>query len=141
MSAPSITASSLEDAFPSSRKVFIEGARGVRVPMREIALSGGELALRVYDTSGPYTDPAAPIDIRVAEGAVEVLDRGPGVAPEDVPHLFDRFYRPVSSRSLPGSGLGLAIVKDVAEASGGHVSVRPREGGGSVFGITWPTIG
>ncbi|TXH31244.1 MAG: HAMP domain-containing histidine kinase, partial [Actinobacteria bacterium] len=54
--------------------------------------------------------------------------------------LFDRFYRPVASRSLPGSGLGLAIVKDVAEANGGRVYVVAREGGGSVFGIAWPPL-
>jgi phosphomethylpyrimidine synthase len=53
MSAPTVTATSLEDAFPNSRKVFVEGPQGVRVPMREIALSGGEPALRVYDNSGP----------------------------------------------------------------------------------------
>jgi len=62
------------------------------------------------------------------------------VPAEDVPHLFDRFYRPVASRSLPGSGLGLAIVKDVAEANGGRVYVVAREGGGSVFGIAWPPL-
>jgi phosphomethylpyrimidine synthase len=53
MSAPTVVATSLEDAFPNSRKVHVEGPEGVRVPMREIALSGGEPALRVYDTSGP----------------------------------------------------------------------------------------
>ena len=41
------------DAFPNSTKVYLEGSRGIRVPMREIALSGGEPPLRVYDTSGP----------------------------------------------------------------------------------------
>ncbi|HEY9014727.1 MAG TPA: hypothetical protein VIM84_06665, partial [Gemmatimonadales bacterium] len=41
------------DAFPNSTKVYLEGPHGIRVPMREIALSGGEPALRVYDTSGP----------------------------------------------------------------------------------------
>jgi len=91
----------------------------------------------LVDNAAKFDPSGAPIDIRVADGAVEVMDRGPGVATEDVPHLFDRFYRAVGSRGLPGSGLGLAIVKDVAEASGGRVSVRPREGGGSVFGITW----
>jgi len=85
-----------------------------------------------FDTDG------GPIDITVADGVVEVLDRGPGVPPEEMPHVFDRFYRPVSSRSMPGSGLGLAIVKDVAEQAGGRVYVRNREGGGSVFGIALP---
>ena len=66
--------------------------------------------------------------------------RSPGVADADLPHVFDRFYRPVTSRSLPGSGLGLAIVKDVADASGGRVFLRAREGGGSVFGISWPPV-
>ena len=41
------------DAFPNSRKVYVEGRHGVRVPMREIGLSGGEPPLRVYDPSGP----------------------------------------------------------------------------------------
>jgi len=84
-----------------------------------------------FDTSG------APIDIRVADGVVEVLDRGPGIPADEEPHLFDRFYRPVSSRSLPGSGLGLAIVKDVAESAGGRAFVRSREGGGSVVGMAF----
>ena len=48
-----MTASSFSDAFPNSRKVTIEGGRGIRVPVREIVLSGGEPPLRVYDTSGP----------------------------------------------------------------------------------------
>ena len=91
----------------------------------------------LVDNAAKFDSSDAPIDLRVADRTIEVLDRGPGVAAEDMPHLFDRFYRPVASRSLPGSGLGLAIVKDVAAASGGRVFAHPREGGGSVFGITW----
>lgn len=94
----------------------------------------------LVDNAAKFDPSGAPIDILVSAGTLEVLDRGPGVAAEDVPHVFDRFYRPVASRSLPGSGLGLAIVKDVAEASGGQVFVRPREGGGSVFGISWAPV-
>ncbi len=48
-----LTAAEFADAFPHSRKIYVEGSRGVRVPMREITLSGGEPALRVYDASGP----------------------------------------------------------------------------------------
>src|SRR5438067_12397754 len=49
------TSSDYGDAFPASRRVYVDGPHGVRVPMREIALSGGEAPLRVYDTSGPRT--------------------------------------------------------------------------------------
>ena len=94
----------------------------------------------LVDNAAKFDPNDAPVEIRVHNGTVEVLDRGPGVAPEDVPQLFDRFYRPVASRSLPGSGLGLSIVKDVAEANGGRVYVVAREGGGSVFGIAWPPL-
>ncbi|HQR79734.1 MAG TPA: HAMP domain-containing sensor histidine kinase [Actinomycetota bacterium] len=92
----------------------------------------------LVDNAAKFDPSGAPIDILVTDGTLEVLDRGPGVPAEDLPHVFDRFYRAVTSRSLPGSGLGLAIVKDVAQASGGRAYVHPREGGGSVFGIAWP---
>jgi two-component system sensor histidine kinase MprB len=94
----------------------------------------------LVDNAAKFDASGAPVDIRVHEGTVEVLDRGPGVPAEDMAHVFDRFYRPVASRSLPGSGLGLAIVKDVAQANGGRVYVVAREGGGSVFGIAWPLL-
>jgi phosphomethylpyrimidine synthase len=55
---PPLQSSDFASAFPNSRKVYVEGA-GVRVPMREIALSGGEPPLRVYDTSGPQGHDAA----------------------------------------------------------------------------------
>ncbi|MFS8204796.1 ATP-binding protein [Streptomyces sp. CWNU-52B] len=67
---------------------------------------------------------------------VEVLDRGPGIAREDLDRVFDRFYRAADARSLPGSGLGLSIVREVAAAHGGEPFARRREGGGSVTGFT-----
>ena len=80
----------------------------------------------------------APIEIRIREGAVEVLDRGPGVDPEEIEHLFERFFRATVARSLPGSGLGLAMVKEIAQAHGGQVFARNREGGGTVIGFHLP---
>ena len=53
-------------------------------------------------------------------------DHGPGIAEEDVPHVFERFYRATSARSMPGSGLGLAIVQQVAEAHGGTITPSRR---------------
>jgi len=87
-------------------------------------------------------DGTAPIEIRVSGPArpgtvrVEVLDRGPGVADDDLVRVFDRFYRAADARSLPGSGLGLSIVREVALAHGGAPFAARREGGGSVIGFT-----
>jgi two-component system sensor histidine kinase MprB len=62
--------------------------------------------------------------VRVADGQVSVTDHGPGVTAEDVPHIFERFYRAPSARDMPGAGLGLAIVGQVAQANGGTIGVR-----------------
>ena len=68
-----------------------------------------------------------------ADGELTVRDHGPGIAPEDLPYVFDRFYRASSARGLPGSGLGLAIVRQVAEAHGGTVVAERAEGGGTLM--------
>ena len=69
-----------------------------------------------------------------------MLDRGPGIAPADLPHLFDRFYRAEGARSLPGSGLGLSIVREVAIGNGGTVFAAPRPGGGAQVGFRLPVV-
>lgn len=81
----------------------------------------------------------APIEIRIRQGVVEVLDRGPGVDPAEIPHLFERFFRATVARGLPGSGLGLSMVREIAHDHGGTVFARNREGGGSVIGFRLPT--
>jgi two-component system sensor histidine kinase MprB len=73
-----------------------------------------------------------------AEGVVTVRDHGPGVPPEDVPLVFDRFYRGATARGRSGSGLGLAIVRQVAESHGGSVRVESPEGGGARFVLALP---
>jgi two-component system sensor histidine kinase MprB len=61
---------------------------------------------------------------------LEVADAGPGIAKQDLPRVFDRFYRATSARSVPGSGLGLSIVRQVAVRHGGAVwAMRAPEGG------------
>jgi len=80
----------------------------------------------------------APIEVSVRNGRIEVSDRGPGIDPADLEHLFDRFYRATAARSRPGSGLGLSIVKDVAQRHGGTVSAANRPGGGATIGFTLP---
>jgi two-component system sensor histidine kinase MprB len=87
---------------------------------------------RKFDVSG------GPIDVRVAAGTVDVLDRGPGIRDGEERLVFERFHRAEEARPLPGSGLGLAIVRDVAERHHGSVHARAREGGGAVVGFTLP---
>jgi len=80
------------------------------------------------------------VEVVCRAGRVDVLDRGPGIADDDLPYLFDRFYRSVRARSLPGSGLGLSIVRDVVERHGGSVHAANRDGGGAVLGFTLPLL-
>jgi two-component system sensor histidine kinase MprB len=67
-----------------------------------------------------------------------VKDQGPGIAPEDLPHIFDRFYRAPTARSMPGSGLGLAIVKGVVTSHQGTIDVTAAPGGGTRVDIILP---
>ena len=72
---------------------------------------------------------------------VEVADRGPGFSEEERKHLFDRFYQTPSGVGAGGLGLGLNIVAGFVSGMGGTVSVRAREGGGSVFSVKLPLCG
>lgn len=78
---------------------------------------------------------------RDGEAGFTVSDTGPGIPPEAVPHLFDRFFRVDETRSSArrGSGLGLAICREIVHAHGGRIWVDNPEGGGSSFSIALPT--
>jgi two-component system sensor histidine kinase KdpD len=65
---------------------------------------------------------------------LSVADRGPGIPPESLPRLFDKFYRVPNSRT-GGTGLGLSLVKGFVEAQGGRVTAENRTGGGTIFTI------
>jgi len=91
----------------------------------------------LLDNAVKYSPPGAPIEVTVRDGEVVVADHGPGIADEDMPRVFDRFYRAATARSKPGSGLGLAIVREAAEAHGGEATVEssPR---GARFRLSLP---
>jgi two-component system sensor histidine kinase MprB len=78
----------------------------------------------------------AAIEVAVSHGEVTVRDHGPGIDPEDLPNVFDRFYRASAARGRPGSGLGLAIVRNVAETHGGTASAENKNDGGALFRLT-----
>jgi two-component system, OmpR family, sensor histidine kinase MprB len=85
----------------------------------------------LLDNAAKWSPEGGEVEVGVHGGEVTVRDHGPGIAEEDLPYVFDRFYRASSARGLPGSGLGLAIVKQVADAHGGQVVAEPADGGGT----------
>ncbi len=88
----------------------------------------------------PPSPPGDPVEVRVREGRLEVRDHGPGIAEDDLPRVFDRFYRAPTARGLPGSGLGLAIVRHVAETHGGAVHAVNDPGGGARLTLELPAL-
>lgn len=92
-----------------------------------------------------HTPPGTPVTVTVgadeAGVAVAVADEGPGISPDDLPHVFDRFFRAEPSRARPGgSGLGLAIVAAIAQAHGGSIEVASPAGGGARFTLRFPVV-
>lgn len=85
----------------------------------------------LLDNAAKWSPSGAEVLIQVRDGQVIVTDQGPGISDEDLPYVFDRFYRARSARGMSGSGLGLAIVRQVAEAHGGDVAAERVEGGGT----------
>lgn len=64
-------------------------------------------------------------------------DHGPGITAEDLPYVFDRFYRANAARALPGSGLGLAMARQIARAHGAELVAEAAPGGGALFRLTF----
>jgi two-component system sensor histidine kinase MprB len=89
--------------------------------------------VNLLDNATKFSPDEGVVEVSTGEGAFVVRDHGPGIAPDDLPHVFERFYRSDAARGTPGSGLGLAIVRQVAETSGGTVEAMDAPGGGALF--------
>ncbi len=87
----------------------------------------------LLDNARKWSPAGATVEVAVHDGLVEVRDHGPGIAAEDLPLVFNRFYRSAKARGMPGAGLGLAIVKQIADAHGGKVMVDAAPGGGALL--------
>ena len=98
--------------------------------------------LNLVDNAIKYTAPGDRIEVRARESGgsvvVEVADTGPGIPPEDLPHIWEELYRSPRARSVAGSGLGLALVRAVVEQHGGTVAAESRVGRGTVVRVELP---
>jgi two-component system sensor histidine kinase MprB len=92
----------------------------------------------LLDNACGHTAPGTPVHVTVDETGVTVRDSGQGISAQDLPHLFDRFYRGENSRARQGSGLGLAIVRQVAEQHNGTITAANTAQGGAVFTLALP---
>jgi two-component system, OmpR family, sensor histidine kinase MprB len=95
----------------------------------------------LLDNAAKFGPPEGPVQVRLAGGEFTVRDHGPGIAEEDLPFVFDRFYRALSSRSAPGSGLGLAVVREIVIGHGGTIAAESAPRGGTVMRLTFPVEG
>jgi two-component system, OmpR family, sensor histidine kinase MprB len=91
----------------------------------------------VIDNARKWSPPRGRIEVVLRDGILHVRDRGPGFIEEDIPSVFDRFYRANEARRMPGSGLGLAIVKQAAEAHGGFAVAANAPDGGAVLRVSF----
>jgi signal transduction histidine kinase len=130
---------------PAGGSIGVEATTDDRPPTTE------ERGLKIEDSNGgaaemlssilyPLSSEPSSIIGRRSSVVVRVRDSGPGIAPEHLPHLFERFYRadPARARATGGAGLGLTIVKQLVEAHGGHVWAESAPGQGATFVFTLP---
>jgi two-component system, OmpR family, sensor histidine kinase MprB len=94
--------------------------------------------VNLLDNAVKWSPPEGVVTVRLVDGVLCVADEGPGIAGQDLPHVFERFYRASDARRLPGSGLGLAIVRQAAERHRGTVEAGRAAGGGAVVRLRLP---
>jgi two-component system phosphate regulon sensor histidine kinase PhoR len=122
--------------------VSISCDAALSAPMDRLLLE--QAVINLLQNAVAYSPPGTPVALRARPGdggtVIEVADQGPGIAPEHLPRLFERFYRvdAARTREVGGTGLGLAIVKHIALAHRGRVSVESAPGKGSTFRIHLP---
>ncbi len=108
---------------------------GDRDALKQVLLSLLDNALK--HTTGPIAVTAAVAD---GSAAISIRDSGPGIDPEVLPHIFERFYRGEAARSRPGIGLGLSIAKVLIEAQNGTISIESQIEAGSVVTVSLPQV-
>ncbi|TCO60491.1 sensor histidine kinase [Actinocrispum wychmicini] len=98
--------------------------------------------LNVLDNAAKWSPPTSAVQVTMKvddeAASIAIADEGPGIADRDLPHVFKRFYRADTARSLPGSGLGLSIVEQIVEQHGGTVRATRAGSGGALVTITLP---
>ncbi|MFJ9180963.1 ATP-binding protein [Streptomyces sp. NPDC102360] len=94
--------------------------------------------VNLLDNAVKFSPEKGRVEVRLMRGTLTVRDHGPGIPDDELPYVFDRFWRSPTARALPGSGLGLSIVARTVEASGGQIALSTADGGGTVATLILP---
>ncbi|MFI6462949.1 sensor histidine kinase [Streptomyces sp. NPDC050528] len=94
--------------------------------------------VNILDNAVKFSPEGGTIEVQLTRGVLTVRDHGPGIPADELPHVFDRFWRSPSARALPGSGLGLSIVARTVQQAGGEVTLAHARGGGTVATVRIP---
>jgi two-component system sensor histidine kinase MprB len=100
----------------------------------------GRAVNNLLDNAAKHSPPGGPVEVTLDADGITIRDHGTGIDAEELPHVFDRFYRGAHARGTQGSGLGLAIVRQVAEQHGGSIGAANAPDGGAVFTLRLPVI-
>ncbi|KOV16779.1 histidine kinase, partial [Streptomyces sp. XY511] len=120
----------------------------VRVPAEPVVVPGvparlSRLLGNLLDNAAKFSPAGLPVEVDLTAATpgrgpeLTVRDHGPGISPQDLPHVFDRFYRAGTARALPGSGLGLAMARQIARAHAADLTAEAAPGGGALFRLTF----
>lgn len=151
MKTVEVTSTSLDDVateainrvipLAQAKKIGIESTVGKQKAIANSEILTDTMVI-LFDNAIKYSPKKSTISINVKEQGkhllLNVTDNGPGITPEDLPHIFDRFYRADTSRSkenVEGHGLGLSIAKRSVEAMGGTISATSEVGKGTTFTV------
>jgi signal transduction histidine kinase len=140
----------IEEVYRHARRLRDERNPAIKMELEaddDITVLGDPDALRqlfliLIDNAVKYTPGAGQVDIRLTregnQAVLRVSDTGIGISAEDLPYIFERFYRADRARGQGGTGLGLAIAKWIAEEHGGSLSATSKPNEGSTFTLVLP---
>jgi two-component system sensor histidine kinase KdpD len=113
------------------------------VPMDDLLVE--QVLVNLLENAAKYAPPGSPIELsaKAEDGrlTMEIADRGPGIPPDEINRIFEKFYRASDAARRPGAGLGLAICRGIIELHGGSISAENRAGGGAAFRFWLPLAG
>jgi signal transduction histidine kinase len=132
----------LFEGVAKDRNISLTYAAALVEPLRADRRRLQRALANLIDNALKYTPAGGRVEVLLSGNAerveIAVRDSGPGIPPQELPHLFERFYRGDRSRHLPGNGLGLSLARAVAHAHGGEIRVESSPGTGCTFTLSLP---